>query len=163
MQHTAASLLKSPNPKILESRILMNHTSDERFEFLRGRWKHIWERTKKDAKAKHELLSGKSEKERKSVGSLIGGYESSEDEDEDEDEEKEGGPPSLSPPPPPPPDTELPPVPEEYNPLDTVSAGNTGSHSTKEVTPAEEEEEERQRIRRLKAEEWKRKRAEGKS
>jgi hypothetical protein len=156
MQHTAASLLKSPNPKVLESRILMNHTSDERFEFLRGRWKLTWERTKKDAKAKHDLLSGKNEKEKKSVGSLIGGYESS-----DEDEEDEGGPPSLSPPPPPP-DIDLPPLPEEKDLIDAASESHIEPEAAEQATSVAEEED-RQRLRRLKAEEWKRKRAEAKS
>lgn len=158
MQHTAASLLKSPNPKVLESRILMNHTSDERFEFLRGRWKLTWERTKKDAKAKHDLLSGKNEKEKKSVGSLIGGYESS---DEDDGDEEEGGPPSFSPPPPPP-DIELPPLPDEGDPIVTGSDSRVDPAVTEDATPTQEEED-RQRLRRLKAEEWKRKRAEAKS
>jgi len=156
MQHTAASLLKSPNPKVLESRILMNHTSDERFEFLRGRWKLTWERTKKDAKAKHDLLSGKNEKEKKSVGSLIGGYESS-----DEDEEDRGGPPSLSPPPPPP-DIDLPPLPEEDDLIDAAAESRDEPEAAEQATSVTEEED-RQRLRRLKAEEWKRKRAEAKS
>jgi len=134
----------------------MNHTSDERFEFLRGRWKLTWERTKKDAKAKHDLISGKNEKEKKSVGSLIGGYESS-----DEDEEDESGPPSLSPPPPPP-DVELPPLPDEGDPMDTGSENRVDPAVAEDATPTEEEED-RQRLRRLKAEEWKRKRAEAKS
>jgi len=159
MQHTAASLLKSPNPKVLESRILMNHTSDERFEFLRGRWKLTWERTKKDAKVKHDLLSGKNEKEKKSVGSLIGGYESS---DEDEDEENDVGElPSPSPPPPPPPDIDLPPLPDEGNPGLSDRDGLVDNEAAA-VTPVSEEED-RQKFRRLKAEEWKRKRAEAKS
>jgi hypothetical protein len=155
MQHTAASLLKSPNPRVLESRILMNHTSDERFEFLRGRWKLTWERTKKDAKAKHDLLSGKNEKEKKSVGSLIGGYESS-----DEDEEA-GGPPTMSPPPPPP-DIDLPPLPEESDLIDAASQSHIEPEAAEQATLVAEEED-RQRLRRLKAEEWKRKRAEAKS
>jgi hypothetical protein len=159
MQHTAASLLKSPNPKVLESRILMNHTSDERFEFLRGRWKLTWERTKKDARAKHDLLSGKNEKEKKSVGSLIGGYESS---DEDDEDEEAGGPPTMSPPPPPP-DIDLPPLPEEGDPTNASSDSRIeATTATEDATPIEEEEE-RQRLRRLKAEEWKRKRAEAKA
>jgi hypothetical protein len=155
MQHTAASLLKSPNPKVLESRILMNYTSDERFEFLRGRWKLIWERTKKDAKAKQDLLSGKNEKEKKSVRSLIGGYESS-----DEDEEDEGGPPSLSPPPPPP-DIDLPPLPEEGDLIAGSDSRIDATTATEDATLTEEED--RKRLRRLKAEEWKRKRAEAKT
>ena len=160
MQHTAASLLKSPNSKVLESRILMNHTSDERFEFLRGRWKLTWERTKKDAKAKHDLLSGKNEKEKKSVGSLIGGYESS-DEDEDEEENEVGELPSSSPPPPPPPDVALPPLPDEGDPGFLDRDGLVDNEAA-EVTPVSEEED-RQRLRRLKAEEWKTKRAKAKS
>jgi len=160
MQHTAASLLKSPNPKVLESRILMNHTSDERFEFLRGRWKLTWERTKKDAKAKHDLQSGKNEKMKKSVGSLIGGYESS-DEDEDEEENEVGELPSSSPPPPPPPDVALPPLPDEGNPGFLDRDGLVDNEAA-EVTPVSEEED-RQRLRRLKAEEWKTKRAKAKS
>jgi hypothetical protein len=156
MQHTAASLLKSPNPRVLESRILMNHTSDERFEFLRGRWKLTWERTKKDARAKHDLISGKGEKEKKSVGSLIGGYESS-----DEDEEEEGGPPTMSPPPPPP-DIDLPPLPKESDLIDAASESHIEPEAAEQATSVAEEED-RQRLRRLKAEEWKRKRAEAKS
>jgi hypothetical protein len=144
----------------------MNHTSDERFEFLRGRWKLTWERTKKDAKAKHDLLSGKNEKEKKSVGSLIGGYESSDGEEDEEDDEnlEEGGPPSLSPPPPPPPDIELPPLPYEGEGdlIDTGSDSRIVPAATDDATPTEEEED-RQRLRRLKAEEWKRKRAEAKA
>jgi hypothetical protein len=134
----------------------MNHTSDERFEFLRGRWKLTWERTKKDAKAKHDLLSGKNEKEKKSVGSLIGGYESS-----DEDEEDEGAPPSLSPPPSPP-DIDLPPLPEESDLIDAASESRDEPEAAEQATSVAEEED-RQRLRRLKAEEWKRKRAEAKS
>jgi hypothetical protein len=163
MQHTAASLLKSPNPKVLESRILMNHTSDERFEFLRGRWKLTWERTKKDAKAKHDLLSGKNDKEKKSVGSLIGGYESSDEDDNEDGEDKEadeGGPPSLSPPPPPP-DIELPPLPEEGDLKDAASESRIEPAAAEQATLVAEED--RQRVRRLRAEEWKRKRAEAKS
>jgi len=156
MSHTAASLIKSPNPKVLESRILMNHASDERFEFLRGRWKLTWERTKKDARAKHELLSGKAEKEKKNVGSLIGGYESS------EDEEEEWGPPSL-PPPPPPPDSDIPPIIDDEGPkarpLDIKYGPGRIGFSGDGAIAVSAEEEERQRIRRLKAEEWKRKRA----
>jgi hypothetical protein len=155
MSHTAASLLKSPNSKVLESRILMNHASDERFEFLRGRWKLTWERTKKDAKAKHDLLSGKNDREKKNVGTLIGGYESS-DEDEEADE---AAPPTI--PPPPPPESEIPPLPYEDEP-EVDDHGHLAL--TEQATAAEsEEEEERQRIRRMKAEEWKRKRAQAKA
>ena len=119
-----------------------------------------WERTKKDAKAKHDLQSGKNEKMKKSVGSLIGGYESS-DEDEDEEENEVGELPSSSPPPPPPPDVALPPLPDEGNPGFLDRDGLVDNEAA-EVTPVSEEED-RQRLRRLKAEEWKTKRAKAKS
>lgn len=123
-----------------------------------------WERTKKDAKAKHDLLSGKSEREKKAVGILIGGYESSDDEKEGEDDEADAddaGPPGASPPPPPP-DHELPPLPEEGH--SALSSLNDQAHlDSAETAHPLGEEAERQRIRRLKAEEWKRKRAEAKS
>jgi hypothetical protein len=90
------------------------------------------------------------------VGSLIGGYESS-----DEDEEDEGGPPSLSPPPPPP-DIDLPPLPEEKDLIDAASESHIEPEAAEQATSVAEEED-RQRLRRLKAEEWKRKRAEAKS
>jgi hypothetical protein len=155
MTHTATSLLSSPNSKILESRILLNHAKDERFEFLKGRWKLTWERVKKDAKAKKEVLSGKGEREVKSVGTLIGGYASS-DEEEEADEDGEV--------PPPPPEAELPPAPNEGE----DRGGPTPSPPTPlaSTAPAEGEEipqtddlEEKKRARRLKAEEWKRQRA----
>jgi len=117
-----------------------------------------WERTKKDAKAKNDLLSGKKEKEKKSVVSLIGGYESS---DEDDGDEEEGGPPSFSPPPPPP-DIDLPPLPEENDLIDAASESRIEAEAAEQATSVAEEED-RQRLRRLKAEEWKRKRAEAKS
>lgn len=90
------------------------------------------------------------------MGSLIGGYESS-----DEDEEDEGGPPSLSPPPPPP-DIDLPPLPEESGLIDAASESHIEPEAAEQATPVAEEED-RQMLRRLKAEEWKRKRAEAKS
>jgi hypothetical protein len=149
MMHTATSLLASPNPRILESRILTNHARDERFEFLKGRWKLTWDRTKKDAKAKKDLLSGRSEKEKKSVGTLIGDYASS---DEDESDAQT---------PPPPPGEELPPTPE-----DAIEEQVGDAQAAQEINTAEttrevdlEVDEEKKRIRRLKAEEWKRQRA----
>lgn len=144
MMHTATSLLASPNPRILESRILTNHARDERFEFLKGRWKLTWDRTKKDATAKKDLLSGRSEKEKKSVGTLIGDYASS---DEDESDAQT---------PPPPPGEEMPP-----SPADLVEEMMESAQVEAEVdkTGEVEVDEEKKRIRRLKAEEWKRQRA----
>lgn len=164
MAHTAASLIASPNPRILESRILLNHAQDDRFDFLKGRWKLVWERTKKDARAKRDLMSGKSEKQKQAVGGLIGGYESS---DEDEDEEDGAadapalGPPASEPPPPPPSppddDDDSPPVqPEEILAEEAPTRKPDASGVTSAGT---EDQAEKQRLRRVKAEEWKRQRA----
>jgi hypothetical protein len=161
MSHTAASLLKSPNPKVLETRILMNHASDERFEFLRGRWKLTWERTKKDAKAKHDLASGKSEKEKNNVGSLIGGYESSDEDEEEGESVREGievSPPDIAPPPPPPEDEEPPLL---VNDSHTTQSDGLSQNDVRDEDAIAEEE--RKRARRLKAEEWKKKRAQAKT
>lgn len=147
MTHTATSLLSSPNSKILESRILLNHAKDERFEFLKGRWKLTWERVKKDAKAKKGLLSGKGEREVKSVGTLIGGYASSDEEEEADVDGVE---------PPPPPEDELPPAPDEGE--DRGGSGNDPP-TPSEDAPRTDDLEEKKRARRLKAEEWKRQRA----
>ncbi|KAM0746896.1 hypothetical protein T439DRAFT_329169 [Meredithblackwellia eburnea MCA 4105] len=46
MHKLHATLSSSPNPSILEIRILANHGSDPRFQFLRngGQWRDVWER-----------------------------------------------------------------------------------------------------------------------
>lgn len=126
----------------------------------------MWERTKKDAKAKHDLLTGKSDKEQKNVGSLIGGYESS-DEDEGDDVDDVARPSTSPPPPPPPPDVEFPPLPDEIDSRPTgrapTGSDGHGDHKLAEGDMPAGEDEERQRLRRLKAEEWKRERAETKT
>lgn len=92
-------------------------------------------------------------------GLLIGGYESS----DDDEEEEEGGPPSL-PPPPPHPDIDIPPLPDDddegpgFRPLDKEHGSGFIGFSGDGVAIVSAEEAERQKIRRLKAEEWKRKR-----
>lgn len=43
MKKTAAHIAASPNPVQFELRILANHGADNRFAFLRGRWKRVWE------------------------------------------------------------------------------------------------------------------------
>jgi hypothetical protein len=65
MRHTSSAITSAPNPFLLESRILTNHSTDPRFAFLRGRWKHVWE----------ALKSGKEvgENGRVIVKSAIGG------------------------------------------------------------------------------------------
>jgi len=158
MSHTAQSLSKSPNPRLLELRILTNHSTDERFAFLRGRWKNTWERVKVQARKGKVKDPAVEEKEKQSVGALIGGYAS--DSAEDDDDGSPDEPEELPPPPPPPirldspgeddlgsvPDVTYRPEPEDEQPptknqIDGIS------------------EEEVKRIRRQRAEEWKRQRA----
>ncbi|KAF8523565.1 hypothetical protein JB92DRAFT_2704847 [Gautieria morchelliformis] len=59
MERTARHLLTSPNSGQLEMRILANHGSDQRFAFLRGRWRNAWQAIKLVAKLEKE----KSERE----------------------------------------------------------------------------------------------------
>ncbi|ODN79762.1 hypothetical protein L202_03673 [Cryptococcus amylolentus CBS 6039] len=132
MAHTALALSGSPNPSVLEIRILTNHSNDERFAFLRGRYRKAWEAAKGKVKREKEEKARKEERERGLGG--LGGYGSG------SESESEGTPePPHDEPPPPPEDDPLPPLP-----------------------PANDDEEEKKRQRRLRAEEWKRKRAEAK-
>lgn len=155
MSHTAASLLASPNPRILESRILLNHASDERFDFLKGRWKLTWERTRKDARAKRDLASGRVEKEKKAISGLIGAYDSDSDDEQEKDTE-----PEVEPPPPPVEDLPVPPSPPSTRPIEQLPKPKQATPVTGDADIANEAE--KQRLRRLKAEEWKKKRAQGK-
>lgn len=173
MSHTATSLLSSPNPSLLELRILANHASDPRFEFLRGRYKTTWERLKAEARRESDVKSGRAGKEKKVVGVLLGRYESSDDEDGDEDRMSDTG---ESPPPPPPemvPSPPPPPTPppdmtlgEERHSADRnrdafhMGAGNAVTEGSGADSEEKHElEKEKQRLRRERAEAWKRKRA----
>lgn len=164
MSHTAASLLASPNPQMLESRILLNHASDERFDFLKGRWKLTWERTKKDARAKRDIASGKTGKERKVMSGLVGAYDS----ESDESDLASGIASEGDPPPPPAEDIPPPPSPTQADASDSLQTTATTSvpkppdDDLLDSAPTHEEVQ-RQRLRRLKAEEWKRNRASNKS
>lgn len=64
MSHTATSIFSSPNPSILEMRILTHHSSDERFAFLRGRWRNAWDKVKGDIKGEKENKRRLEEKQR---------------------------------------------------------------------------------------------------
>ncbi|WVW83775.1 hypothetical protein I302_105796 [Kwoniella bestiolae CBS 10118] len=159
MQHTSRAIFSSPNPSVLELRILTNHAKDERFEFLKGRYKSTWERIK------GELRKGKQveQREREKVKGIGLGYDSSDDTDSDE----EDGVGDIPPPPPPPPEDdevdEMPPPPPEHGSVPpTVVQDHTPPPSKDNqisIEGAVNEEEEKKRIRRLRMEEWKRKRA----
>ena len=172
MKHTAKSISTSPNPQMLEMRILANHASDERFAFLRGRWPDAWVSVKERLRRVRMNDPERKKKEEKAVGALLGGYDSSDEEsEEDEDEE------AVSGTPPPPDEEELPPPPPSPPSVAPVCPDNeavaaiadTPVH-TQDIAPqvqpievADTGEEEKRRLRRLKAEEWKRKRAEEKA
>lgn len=149
MRHTAKSLSDSPDPGILELRILANHAKDDRFSFLRGRYSSTWEGIKQHVRQAKMSDPKRKVKEEKAVGALLGGYESS---DEDEDDETD------VPPPPPPEEDERPPTPP---PLADSIHQTASSAISGEPEPSEEEI--KQSERRQRAEEWKRKRAETKS
>ncbi|KAK8864286.1 hypothetical protein IAR55_001532 [Kwoniella newhampshirensis] len=164
--HTAHAILSSPNPSVLELRILTNHATDERFSFLRGRYKSAWERAKADFRKNMEEKRIAKERE-KGLG-VLGGYGS----DSDEEEGTPGSPEGDTPPPPPADEDQLPPPPPP--PPDLPSAGREEGDtlSPRFVTQAIEnkmingdgktidvDEEDKKRLRRLRAEEWKRKRA----
>lgn len=77
MTRTATHIHTSPNPALLEMRILANHGADPRFDFLRGRWKKRW------ANVKSEVARGKEPTLTTPAGGLVGyGSEDSEDEPE---------------------------------------------------------------------------------
>lgn len=152
MSHTALSFTSSPNPRLLEMRIMTHHANDERFAFLRGRYKDTW------SKMKAETSRRKTRpKEEKAMGALVGGYESSDEESTDE--------PSMPPPLPPPP---LSPPPKDEASLEPefmqMEDRTQAEHVVEDGKVAESavDEEEKKRLRRQRAEEWKRKRAKGK-
>ena len=86
MRKTAAHILSSPNPAVLELRILANHGADPRFAFLRGRWSRSWDSIKAQASAEAEKARAPALGVMAPSG--LGGladYGGSEDEDEEAD------------------------------------------------------------------------------
>lgn len=83
MRRTARHVVTSPDPVVLEMRILANHGNDGRFAFLRGRWKHRWQRMKALAKAESEVVNAADNAP--SVGLNLADYGDSEEEQSDED------------------------------------------------------------------------------
>jgi len=79
MDRTASHIFSSPDPKMLEIRILANHGQDPRFAFLRprGRWRRAWERAKAQAsRPKPNIVSS---------AQALGGLAGYGDDDDDED------------------------------------------------------------------------------
>ncbi|WVQ99277.1 hypothetical protein IAU59_006409 [Kwoniella sp. CBS 9459] len=163
MQHTARAIYSSPNPSILEMRILTNHAKDERFEFLKGRYKAAWDKVKQKLKDEKDDQR-KAEEKKRGLGGLMGGYESSDDGDDNQDGDEDVGEPVGEAPPPPPPnegdDVPPPPSPPPPPPFDDTALPPEESTVSEESTAipsiVEDAEEEKRRLRRLRAEEWKR-------
>ena len=147
MSHTALSLSKSPQPSVLEIRILANHSSDGRFAFLKGRWRDTWIKVRNQVRDTKRLDSGEKEKEEAKIGALMGGYESSNEEEDDDEVDGDAPEPSSPPPPPPPPD------------VDPAGQSDVTADWEDKVTISSTDEEAKRRERRRRAEEWKRKRA----
>ncbi|KAK4685542.1 hypothetical protein P7C73_g4606, partial [Tremellales sp. Uapishka_1] len=157
MSHTARALSASPNPKVLEMRIVTHHSTDTKFEFIRGRYADSWARVK-EAVRKERL---RKESAAIGVGGLVGGYES-ESEDGDDDRTHDT--------PPPPPDEDLPLPPDDDPPVEdqvgpptaVVDTAPTSIHTPPPIVtdslPSPSRSEEVKRLCRLRAEEWKKSR-----
>ncbi|TNY21727.1 hypothetical protein DMC30DRAFT_394291 [Rhodotorula diobovata] len=98
MRRLDATLSSSPNPALLEMRILANHGADPRFAFLRpgargGRWREVWERMRRGERVGEEEGEEREEGDERGKGKEGGGmaglaaYGSSDEEEEDEVEE----------------------------------------------------------------------------
>lgn len=83
MRRTARHVVTSPDSVLLEMRILANHGNDGRFAFLRGRWKHTWQRMKAVAKA--EAGGGREADNKPPTGLNLGDYGDSDEEQSEED------------------------------------------------------------------------------
>lgn len=144
MEHTAKSLSVSPNPQVLELRILTHHAGDARFSFLKGRYRNTWQAIKRGdkpvLKAATAGLGG--------MGGLMG-YDS--DDDTNDESEEEGDPPPPSPPP-------LPPSEETPAHEALVDPPPLPEHEGVGGTPVEkmpgEEEVQARALRREKARAW---------
>ena len=94
MHRLHATLSSSPNPALLEMRILANHGADARFAFLRpgargGRWRETWEQVRSGelkAEGEGEAEEPVVERENEKGGGMAGlaAYGSSDEDDEDD-------------------------------------------------------------------------------
>jgi hypothetical protein len=85
MKKTAVHIASSPNSLQLEMRILANHGSDQRFAFLRGRWKNAWKEVKREVQTEKSSTKPPTKDTPASDGLVT--YDDSGD-DEDETEER---------------------------------------------------------------------------
>jgi hypothetical protein len=133
-----STLSTSPDPSLLEMRILANHGADPRFAFLRkgGKWRDVWERIRKG-----ERGTEKEVEETKGGLGLVAYGSDSDDEGSDEEETKEEEPVAE-------PEIEEPPLPVEEASLPTS------------VVEESEEDRAKKEAKAAKAREWARKRKE---
>lgn len=165
MSHTAASLASSPNSSLLEIRILTHHATDERFSFLKGRYKAAWERIKAEARKDNAVAAQAAAVAGGGLGTLMGGYDSDSDGNGDSDSEHGPGAGKLAPQNPPP---SLPPSPPEGSPPIPDSPGEAGviaatvaSGKRPDQTQADQDHALVLQERKHRLEEWKRKRKAG--
>jgi hypothetical protein len=147
MEHTAKSLVASPNPQVLELRILTHHAGDARFSFLKGRYKGTWEAIKRGDKPVEATTTGSG-----GLGGLMGGYDS----DESDDGSEEGDPPL---PPPLPPSEEPPAAAAIQTVIEADPRLPLPKHDDVPETPAAEatvteEEKQARELRKEKAKAW---------
>lgn len=96
MQRLHSTLSTAQNPSLLELRILTNHSSDPKFQFLKkgGKWREIWERIRRGEKielrSEREKREAEEKKDVRGAGGLAGlGDYGSSDSESDEEEESE--------------------------------------------------------------------------
>ncbi|BGP29106.1 hypothetical protein JCM10296v2_000844 [Rhodotorula toruloides] len=95
MTRLHSTLSSSPNPSLLELRILANHSKDERFAFLRegGRWRSVWGELRRGERGvdgrRKEIEQGKAVAAKKEGLAGLVGYGS--DSDDEEEQEQTGG------------------------------------------------------------------------
>jgi hypothetical protein len=176
MRHTYKSLAASPNPQVLELRILTHHSGDTRFSFLKGRYRAAWDAIKsgKDfptrstqATATSRVPLAASVATKVGIGGLMGDYGDSDSEGEGS-EEKENEEDGVFVPPLP--ESDAPPAAPDSQPEQTDEAINQtsalplpedsqlpiGDGPDAPTAPSEEDEEEvkARAIRREKARAW---------
>ncbi|BGP21897.1 hypothetical protein JCM10295v2_000779 [Rhodotorula toruloides] len=87
MLRLSTTLSSSPNPSLLELRILANHSKDERFGFLRegGRWRSVWGEIRRGERGVDGRRKGNAEvekvEEKKGMAGLVAYGSDSEEED----------------------------------------------------------------------------------
>ncbi|GAA5853487.1 hypothetical protein JCM8547_002475 [Rhodosporidiobolus lusitaniae] len=142
-----STLSSSPNPTLLELRILANHGSDPKFASIlkkEGRWRGVWKRIRSGEwereKKREEEEERRKREEKGGAGGLAGLAEYGSDSEEDEEEEEE-------------------PAKEEKQAL-SPSLGAGEDQPTAPSPPDDEKQWRKQLEKQEKAKEWARKRRE---